>query len=175
MGDHGRYSGTMLSTDTVAQGPELSTERRWLRLRLGVTLLQQLPLAVTRGDVDMRLLSSGIRFVAGFPTAITSHLSASFGLGAGVDATRVTPRGNGAQPAFWRRIPCSLPWPRLSMLWGLQSCPCALALTWIFWPRGTWSPVLMRQVCCGHPGVGGLLPPCVSGSRSRSLRLGEQR
>jgi hypothetical protein len=95
----------MLSTDALAQGPELSAERRWLRLRLGVTLLQQLPLAVTRGDVDMRLLSSGIRFIAGFPTAITSHLSASFGLGAGVDATRVTPRGNGAQPAFWATDP----------------------------------------------------------------------
>jgi hypothetical protein len=70
-----------------------------------VTLLQQLPLAVTRGDLDMRLLSSGIRIVAAFPTAITSHLSASLGLGAGADATRVTPRGNGAQPAFWATDP----------------------------------------------------------------------
>jgi len=99
------YSGTMLSSDSVAHGPELSAERRWRHLRLGVILSQQLPLTVTRSEVDMRLLSSGIRFVATFPAAITSHLSASFGLGAGVDATHVSPRGNGAQPAFWATDP----------------------------------------------------------------------
>jgi len=102
------YSGTMLSADSVAHGPELSAERRWPRFRLGVTLWQQLPLAVTRGDVNMRLLSSGIHLLAAFPAAITSHLSASLGLGAGVDATRVTPRGNGAQPAFWATDPLVL-------------------------------------------------------------------
>ena len=53
----------------------------------------------------MRLLSSGIRIVAAFPTAITSRLSAAFGLGAGVDATHVAPNGNGAQPAFWATDP----------------------------------------------------------------------
>jgi len=95
------YSGTMLSTDSVAHGPELGAERRWPRLRLDVTLAQHLPQTVTRADAGMRLLSSGIRIVAAFPTAITSHLSASFGLGAGVDATHVAPNGNGAQPAFW--------------------------------------------------------------------------
>jgi len=99
------YSGTMLSTDSITHGPELYGERRWPRLRLSVTLRQQLPLTVTRSDVDMRLLSSGIHFVAAFPAAITSRLSASFGLGAGVDATRVTPRGNGARPAFWATDP----------------------------------------------------------------------
>ena len=99
------YSGTMLSTDSIAHGPELYGERRWPRLRLGVILRQQLPLTVARSDVDMRLLSSGIHFVAAFPAAITSHLSASFGLGAGVDATRVNPGGNGARPAFWATDP----------------------------------------------------------------------
>ena len=99
------YSGTMLSTDYLAHGPELGVERRWTHLWLGMTLSQQFPQTVNGADVGMRLLSSGIRISAAFPRAITSHLSASIGLGAGVDATRVTPNGNGAQPAFWATDP----------------------------------------------------------------------
>jgi hypothetical protein len=112
------YSGTILSSDSVAHGPELSAERRWLRLRLGVTVWQQLPLAVTRGDIDMRLISSGLHLVAAFPAAITRHLSASFGLGAGVDATRVSPKGNGAQPAFWATDPLVLAMATLEHAFG---------------------------------------------------------
>lgn len=112
------YSGTMLSSDSVAHGPELSAERRWMRLRLGMTLWQQMPLAVTRSDVDMGLMSSGIHFVAAFPIAITSHVSASFGLGAGVDATRVSPKGNGAQPAFWATDPLLLAMATLERAFG---------------------------------------------------------
>ena len=99
------YSATMLSTDSVAHGPELGAERRWPRLRLAVNLLQQLPRTVTRDEVDMRLLSSGIRVSVAFPTAITSRLSASFGLGLGVDATHLTPTGTGARPASWATDP----------------------------------------------------------------------
>ena len=112
------YSGIMLSTDSVAHGPELSAERRWPRLHLGMTLLQQLPRTVTRDEVDMRLLSSGIRMVVAFPTAIASRLSASFGLGAGVDATHVTPSGNGAQPAFWATDPLVLAIATLDRAFG---------------------------------------------------------
>jgi hypothetical protein len=108
----------MLASDFLAHGPELSAERRWLRLRLAVTLWQQLPLAVTRGDVDMHLMSSGIHFVAAFPVAIASHLSASFGLGAGADATRVSPKGNGAQPVFWATDPLVLAMATLERAFG---------------------------------------------------------
>ena len=99
------YSATMLSTDSVAHGPELGAERRWPRLRLAVNLLQQLPRTVTRNEVDIRLLSSGVRMSVAFPTAITSRLSASFGVGLGVDATHVTPTGTGARPASWATDP----------------------------------------------------------------------
>src|SRR5208283_5983009 len=99
---------TMLSADSVANGPELGAERRWPRLRLGVNLLQQFPRTVTRDEVDLRFLSSGIRMSVAFPTAITSGLSASFGLGAGVDATHVTPNGTGARPASWATDPLVL-------------------------------------------------------------------
>jgi hypothetical protein len=102
------YSGTMLSTDLVAHGPELGVERRWPRLCLGMTLSQHFQKMVTRADVGTQLLSSGIRISVAFPKAITSHLSASFGLGAGVDATHVTPNGNGAEPAFWATDPLVL-------------------------------------------------------------------
>jgi hypothetical protein len=102
------YSGTMLSKDFVAHGPELGAERRWLGLRLGVTLSQQLPQTVTRNEADMRMVSSGIRIVAAFPMAITSRLSASLGLGAGIDATHVDPSGTGAKPAFWATDPLVL-------------------------------------------------------------------
>jgi hypothetical protein len=98
----------MLSTDSVAHGPELGAERLWPHLHLGMTILQQLPLTVTRGGVDMRLLSSGIRVVAAFPMAIASRLSASFGLGAGLDATHVAPDGTGSAPAFWATDPLVL-------------------------------------------------------------------
>ena len=91
----------MLSADSVAHGPELGAERRWPRLRLGMTLSQHFQQTVTRTDVGMGLLSSGIRVFVALPKTITSHLSASFGLGAGVDATLVTPNGNGAKSAFW--------------------------------------------------------------------------
>jgi hypothetical protein len=66
-----------------------------------MTLSQHFQQTVTRADAGMGLLSSGIRVFAALPKAITSHLSASFGLGAGVDATLVTPNGNGAKSAFW--------------------------------------------------------------------------
>jgi hypothetical protein len=124
------YSGTMLSTDSVSHGPELSAERRWPRLRLGVTLWQQLPLAVTRGDVDMRLLSSGIHLLVAFPAAITSHLSASLGLGAGVDATRVTPRGNGAQPAFWATDPLVLAMATIEHAFGTAVVSVCIGVDW---------------------------------------------
>jgi hypothetical protein len=102
------YSGTMLSTDSVAHGPELGADLLWPRFRLGMILSQQFQQTVTRSDTGMHLLSSGIRIVAAFPTAITSRLSASLGLGAGVDATHVEPNGVGAQPAFWATDPLVL-------------------------------------------------------------------
>ena len=95
------YFATMLSTASVAHGPELGAERRWPGLRLGLTLSQEFLQTVTSADVGMHLLSSGIRVSVAFPKAITSHLAASLGLGAGVDATHVTPNGTGAQPSFW--------------------------------------------------------------------------
>ena len=102
------YSGTMLSTDSVAHGPELGADLLWPRFRLGMIVSQRFQQTVTRSDTGMHLLSSGIRIVAAFPTAITSRLSASLGLGAGVDATHVEPTGVGAQPAFWATDPLVL-------------------------------------------------------------------
>ena len=102
------YSGTMLSTDSVGHGPELGADFLWPRFRLGMILSQQFQQTVTRADTGMHLLSSGIRIVAAFPTALTSRLSASLGLGAGVDATHVEPNGVGAQPAFWATDPMVL-------------------------------------------------------------------
>jgi len=89
------YSGTMLSADSVAHGPELGAERRWPRLRLGMTLSQHFQQTVTRTDVGMGLLSSGIRVFVALPKTITSHLSRRLDWGR-VDATLVTPNGNGA-------------------------------------------------------------------------------
>jgi hypothetical protein len=116
------YSGTMLSADSVAHGPELGAERRWPRLRLGMTLSQHFQQTVTRADVGMGLLSSGIRVSVALPKTITSHLSASFGLGAGVDATLVTPNGNGAKSAFWVTDPLVRAMATLEHAFGRCNC-----------------------------------------------------
>ena len=60
---------------------------------------------VTGADAGMGLLPSGIRVSVALPKATTSRLSASFGVGAGMDATHATPNGTGAEPAFWAANP----------------------------------------------------------------------
>jgi hypothetical protein len=112
------YSGTMRSTDSFAHGPELGVEHRWPLLRLGMTLSQQFQQTVTSSNVGMGLLSSGIRISMALAEAITPHLAASFGLGAGVDATHVTPNGNGARAAFWATDPLVLAMATLERAYG---------------------------------------------------------
>jgi hypothetical protein len=156
------YSGTLLSSNSFAHGPELSAERRWPRLRLGLTLWQQLPLTVTPNDVGMRLMSSGIRFVAAFPVAITSRLSASFGLGAGGDATHVSPKGNGARPSFWATDPLVLAMATLEHAFGAAVVSVRLGVdrdllatrylvarsdaTSVLWAPWRWRPCAVMQL-----------------------------
>jgi hypothetical protein len=102
------YSGTMLSSTVISQGPDLNAELRWRRLRLGVTLSQQLPFTVTGAGARARLVSSGLRAFAAVPVAIGSHARASFGVGAGVDATHVAPEAVGATAAYWVTDPLLL-------------------------------------------------------------------
>ncbi|MES1208082.1 MAG: hypothetical protein ABUS79_19280 [Pseudomonadota bacterium] len=102
------YSGTRLSAGVVAHGPGLAAELLWPRLRLGVGLLQRLPVTVSSPEVSAELLSSGVRLFAAVPARVTARLWASAGVGAGVDLTRVTPAGSGATPPFWVSDPLVL-------------------------------------------------------------------
>jgi hypothetical protein len=102
------YSGAMLSSGVIAHGPELGTELLWPRLHLGITLLQRFPVTLTSADVSAILLSSGIRVFAAVPAPMGSRLRASFGIGAGLDVTRVAPGGTGARPTFWVADPLVL-------------------------------------------------------------------
>ena len=102
------YSGAMLSSGVVAHGPELGTELLWPRLHLGITLLQRFPVTLTSPDVSAILLSSGIRVFAAVPAALATSIQASFGIGAGIDVTRVAPGGTGARPTFWVTDPLVL-------------------------------------------------------------------
>jgi hypothetical protein len=102
------YSGTMLSSDFVAHGPELGVERRGHHLHLGITFVQRLPFTVTRSGIDTRLISSGVRIHAALPIALGSRTSASIGMGVGLDATYVAPAGIGATTAFWVTDPLVL-------------------------------------------------------------------
>lgn len=112
------YSGTMLATNFLAHGPELGAERRWPQIRLGMTVSQQFQQAVTLADVATHLDSTAIRFYALSARAITSDLSVSFGVGAGVDATRVAPTGAGAKPSFWATDPMLLAMADLAHSFG---------------------------------------------------------
>jgi hypothetical protein len=102
------YTGARLSSGVFAHGPEVGTELRWPRLHLGITLLQWLPVTLTSPDVNAILLSSGLRVFAAVPAAIGTRMQASFGIGAGIDVTRVAPGGTGARPTFWVTDPLAL-------------------------------------------------------------------
>jgi hypothetical protein len=102
------YSGARLSAGVIAHGPELGTELLWPRLHLGITLLQRFPVTLTSPEVSAILLSSGLRVFAAVPAALGARLQVSFGIGAGIDITRVTPGGTGARPAFWVTDPLAL-------------------------------------------------------------------
>jgi len=102
------YSGAMLASGVVAHGPELGTEVLWPRLRLGITFLQRFPVTLTSPDVSAILVSSGVRMFAAVPAPMGTRLRASFGIGAGLDVTRVAPGGTGARPTFWVADPLVL-------------------------------------------------------------------
>jgi hypothetical protein len=102
------YSGTMLTSNLVAHGPELGAELRRHHLHLGITLAQRFPLTVTRAGISTGLISSGVRIHAALPIALGSRTSASAGMGIGLDATHVAPAGIGATSAFWVTDPLVL-------------------------------------------------------------------
>jgi hypothetical protein len=102
------YSGTLLASDFIAHGPELGAELRRHHFHLGIDLLQRFPLTVTRSGIDTRLTSSGVRIHAALPIALGSSTLATVGMGIGLDATYVSPAGNGAIPAFWATDPLVL-------------------------------------------------------------------
>lgn len=109
------YSAARMSLGVVAQGPGLTAELQWPRLRLGVALLQRFPVTLSSPEVSPSspevsavLVSSGARLFAALPARLTARLSASVGIGAGVDVTRVTPAGTGATPTFWVSDPMVL-------------------------------------------------------------------
>jgi hypothetical protein len=124
------YSGTMLASDVVAHGPELGAELRQHNLRLGVTLLQRLPLTVTREGIDTRLISSGVRIHAAMAIALGSHTSASVGIGVGLDATHVAPAGIGAASAFWVTDPLVLALTTLERTFGGVIVSAHLGMEW---------------------------------------------
>ncbi len=109
------YSGARLSAGVVANGPGLTAELLWPRLRLGIALLQRLPVTLRSPDggpsnpeVSAELVSSGVRLSAALPARLTARLWAFVGVGAGVDVTRVAPAGTGATQAFWVTDPLVL-------------------------------------------------------------------
>ncbi len=109
------YGGARLSAGVVTHGPGLSAELLWPHLRLGVAVLQRFAVALNSPDlgatspgVSAVLLSSGLRLFAALPARLTTHLSASLGIGAGFDLTHVAPAGTGATPAFWATDPLVL-------------------------------------------------------------------
>lgn len=124
------YSGSVLSSDFVAHGPEVGAEARWPRLHFGITVAQRFPLTVTRAEVSTRLVTSSIRILAAMPIAISSRLSASFGIGAGADVTHVAPEGVGATSAFWVTDPLVLAMTTLERVLGDAIASVDLGVDW---------------------------------------------
>jgi hypothetical protein len=121
----GAYSGARLSAGVVVHGPGLTAELLWPRLRLGVALLQRFPstlrspeLSATGQEVTAVLVSSAVRLFAAVPARLTAHLSASIGIGAGLDVTHVAPAGTGATSAFWVSDPMVLGIATLQQFFG---------------------------------------------------------
>ena len=126
----GGYSAAMLSGDSVMHGPELTLGLRRPNLHVGVTLLQSLPLTVTRDGLSTQLVSSGLRVVAAYPAAIGARTSASIGVGAGVDATHVAPSGSGATPAFWATDPLVVGVAEIERAWGGALVSACAGVDW---------------------------------------------
>jgi hypothetical protein len=151
------YSGTMLASNVLAQGPELGVELRRHRFRLSIALLQRLPLTVAQAGVDTRLISSGVRIHASLPVALGAHTSASIGMGVGLDATYVTPAGIGATSAFWVTDPLVLALTTIERSLGRVILSAHLGVEWdtlaaqysVVRPDGTivlWTPLRFRPV-----------------------------
>jgi len=97
----GGYTASALSMSRVAQGPELSADLRWTRLRLGASFSQRLPLTVSGPDARARLLSSSFRVFATAVMTIRPRLLGAVAAGGGIDVTHVAPEAIGATAPFW--------------------------------------------------------------------------
>jgi len=95
------YTASALSTTQVAQGPELSADLRWTRLRLGASFSERLPLAISGPDGRARLLSSSFRVFAAAVMTIRPRLVGALAAGGGIDITHVAPEAIGATAPFW--------------------------------------------------------------------------
>ncbi len=95
------YTASALSASRIAQGPELSADLRWTRLRLGASFSQRLPLTVSGPDARARLLSSSFRVFAAALMTIRPRLQLAVAAGGGIDITHVAPEAIGATAPFW--------------------------------------------------------------------------